>query len=261
MKRGVLNLYKKRGETPLERITRFKLENPGFEEVKMSYAGRLDPMAEGVLLVLVGEENKRRHTYLDFRKDYIFDVLFGVRTDTYDILGKVSEDVEVPYNFSDLTEQVARELANFKGRIMQSYPPFSSKPVKGKEGKGRPLFEWAREGNLALIEIPEKEVEIYEIQPLLTYTLPRDLLSKLIFETIVRVNGDFRQKSIFESWVKFFEATQRDLFDVVRLKISCSSGTYVRGIVNSLGKKIGVPTLAFKIVRTKIGEHRLEDSL
>ena len=262
MKGGILNLYKKRGETPVERIKRFKIENPTYGEAKMSYAGRLDPMAEGVLLVLVGEENKNRDHYLEYRKDYIFDALFGVRTDTYDALGKVTEEAEIPYGSEELEAQVKEELSALKGKIVQEYPPYSSKPVQGPDGGAKkPLFEWARAGKIALIDLPETEVEIYEINPVLSYSLPRDMLSRTVFETIVRVNGDFRQKAVFESWIRFFEKSERECFTIMRIKISCSSGTYVRGIVNNLGKKIGIPALALKIVRTKIGDYRLEDSV
>jgi tRNA pseudouridine55 synthase len=76
----VINLYKKMREQ------RRDLWNE-----TLSYAGRLDPMAEGVLLCLVGSANARREAYLDLNKEYILDVLFGFSTDTYDILGKVIE--------------------------------------------------------------------------------------------------------------------------------------------------------------------------
>jgi len=55
----------------------------------MTYAGRLDPLAEGLLLVLTGEECKNKEKYLGLDKEYEVDVLFGFATDTYDILGKV----------------------------------------------------------------------------------------------------------------------------------------------------------------------------
>jgi len=53
-----------------------------------AYAGRLDPMAHGVLVLLVGEENKKREKYEKFVKEYLFQCIFGVATDTYDILGR-----------------------------------------------------------------------------------------------------------------------------------------------------------------------------
>src|SRR5690242_6674833 len=84
---GIHALYKTLGETPLECIQRFKKENPEFEKVNMTYAGRLDPMAEGLLLVLSGELVKEKEKYLDLPKTYIVEVLWGVETDTLDILG------------------------------------------------------------------------------------------------------------------------------------------------------------------------------
>jgi tRNA U55 pseudouridine synthase TruB len=49
---NVLKLYKNVGETPLECLERFRVENSEYKDVPMTYAGRLDPMAEGVLIVL-----------------------------------------------------------------------------------------------------------------------------------------------------------------------------------------------------------------
>src|SRR5579871_234239 len=85
----ILNLYKPIGKTPLEVIREFQIQNPEYQNVKLGYAGRLDPMAEGVLLVLVGEENKKRKEYERLKKEYEFTVLFGIETDSYDALGTV----------------------------------------------------------------------------------------------------------------------------------------------------------------------------
>jgi tRNA pseudouridine55 synthase len=256
MKGDILNLYKTRGETPLQRIERFRIENPEYEDVKLSYAGRLDPMAEGVLLVLAGQENKKKEDYLKYSKEYIFDALFGVHTDTYDILGKVIEEEAKPYDWHEVKDKLIIHLAEFKGKIMQHYPPYSSKPVKGI-----PLFEWARKNKLTDIDIPQKEIEIFEIIPVALYTVDRNELSQSIFETITQVQGDFRQKAVIKSWIKFFEDTKQKEFHLLRIKIICSSGTYVRGIVNSLGKKVGIGALAFRIIRTKVGTHKMEDSI
>ena len=59
----VLLLKKKVGETPLEIISEFKKNNLEYQNQKLGYAGRLDPMAEGLLLVLIGEECKKRKEY------------------------------------------------------------------------------------------------------------------------------------------------------------------------------------------------------
>ena len=89
--KDILNLYKERGETPLECIERFRRANPEYKNVPMSYAGRLDPMAEGVLIILAGEANKKKSDFLSLDKEYTFDVLFGFSTDTYDVLGVMAD--------------------------------------------------------------------------------------------------------------------------------------------------------------------------
>ena len=66
--------------------------------------------------------------------------------------------------------------------------------------------------------------------------------------------GDFRQKEILKIWRSHLGKNSRAGFFVAYFEIKCSSGTYVRGIANSLGDKIGVPSLALKIKRTKIGK-------
>src|SRR5882724_12690946 len=109
---SVVNLYKELGETPRERLERLRVQKPHFEHEVLSYAGRLDPMAEGVMLCLVGSANSRREQYLDMSKEYTLDVLFGFSTDTYDVLGRVLETGEV----EDLhTKQISKALNEFRG--------------------------------------------------------------------------------------------------------------------------------------------------
>ena len=57
----VINLYKPVGFTPLQAVERFKEENVRYKKEKISYPGRLDPMAQGVLLLLVGDETKKKN--------------------------------------------------------------------------------------------------------------------------------------------------------------------------------------------------------
>ena len=87
--KNVLNLYKQVGITPLQLIKKFVRSNPEYKDEKLGYAGRLDPMAEGVMIILVGDENKKREKYLDLNKKYEVGILFGVSTDTHDVLGLI----------------------------------------------------------------------------------------------------------------------------------------------------------------------------
>src|SRR3989344_4155540 len=75
------------GETPLQALERLRVEKDFPHDLAMTYAGRLDPMAEGKLLILTGEDCKRRERYDGLDKEYVFEIAFGIESDTGDILG------------------------------------------------------------------------------------------------------------------------------------------------------------------------------
>lgn len=216
----------------------------------MTYAGRLDPMASGLLLVLAGEECKNKDKYLRFDKEYEFEVLFGFSTDTYDILGKV---VNMAYhehlkalNAKVLEKEIKKNLKYFKGKIMQKYPIYSSKTVGGRQ-----LWQYGREE--MEVEIPEREIFVKSLKFLGIRKLNYSSILQNTTKRIARVHGDFRQKEIIKIWHDSLK-NKKESYYIAKFKIKCSSGTYVRGIANSLGDKIGIPTLAFSIKRTKIGK-------
>ncbi|HYF12836.1 MAG TPA: hypothetical protein VD928_00860 [Candidatus Paceibacterota bacterium] len=249
----VVNLYKQMGETPRERLERLRIQKPYYAHEVLSYAGRLDPMAEGVLLCLVGSANKRREVYLDMSKEYVVDILFGFSTDTYDILGRVM-DIGDP---SELTPTIVRKSLNeFRGNLPQDYPPFSSKTVEGK-----PLFEWARGGTLSAIVLPTRSVIVYDIELINMYRLDEATLYSYIEDNVERVQGDFRQDEILRLWRRRLRAEGERFFPCATIKISCSSGTYARSIAHGLGTELGVPALALHILRTKVGEYEVDKSL
>jgi len=260
MKASVITIYKKRGETPLACIEQLRKERPELKDVPLCYAGRLDPMAEGVLLVLVGEENKKKEQYQKLPKEYICDVLFGFSTDSYDILGKLTNAVSTRLDSVDprrktehmraSTKTVLDGVSSFRGKMEQLYPPYSSKTVDGK-----PLFEWAREGKIDQIIIPLHEIEIFDSALIGIRTITTEELWGQIDEDIGRIKGDFRQKEIRDCWWEHIRPLYGETFDIATISVHCSSGTYIRSIAQGLGEKIGIPTLALKIVRTKVGEY------
>ncbi len=227
----VLKLYKNLGETPLACLERFRGENPEYSGEKMTYAGRLDPMAEGLLIALVGDECHKKDEYLGLDKEYVFEVLFGIQSDTYDILGipKLIDDISL------IRANRRIDPGEFIGKRVQEYPAYSSR-----------TFQLARDG--VDFEPPTKEVEIFNIEQLEEREIPRaDLLSEIL-ERIDLVKGDFRQDEIGLAWQKFLDEAP-EKFRVVKIKINCSSGTYVRSICNELGG------LAYSINRTKVGQY------
>lgn len=75
------------------------------------------------------------------------------------------------------------------------------------------------------------------------------------------VDGDFRQKEIGARWEEVLSPVCVAMFSVAEVYIACSSGTYVRSIAHDLGKKLGTRALALRIVRTKVGDMWIENSL
>ncbi len=143
-KKSTLILEKKIGQTPLQVLEEFKKNNPEYQGIKMAYAGRLDPMAEGQLLVLVGDTCKERDKYLGLNKEYEFEILLGFKTDSQDVLGLAKYGK--PRNFFKTIffrrdkqrtpiKNILKKLHSFIGKHNWEYPIFSSKTVQGK-----PLF-------------------------------------------------------------------------------------------------------------------------
>lgn len=243
--KDVIPYYKNRGETPKEALERLRIERPKLQNETLSYAGRLDPLAEGVLLILVGEANKEREQYLHLSKKYTVEILFGWSTDTYDVAGKLCEVSEKHINPLPLMEA----LHSFEGVHEKEYPPFSSKPVEG-----HPLFWWAQRGRLSEITIPKHTIEIQKVLLLKTKSITGDELSKFVHKSLGLLTGDFRQDEIWACWEENLKATYNKEYSVVVIEVMCGSGAYMRQLAKELGEKLGVPALALSITRTKIGE-------
>ncbi len=254
--KNILNLYKARGETPLQCIERFRMHNPEYKNVPLSYAGRLDPMAEGVLVILAGEANKKRNEYLDLDKEYTFDILFGFATDTYDLLGVMTDGVTRASHKAVKTPLLMEYIAQLPGVHSQKYPPFSSKPLEGQ-----PLFVKARKGELEGYDLPEHQIEIYAASLVGMKRVKSEDLLKEIETSIKQVKGDFRQERILHLWDEALRILYGMSFDIATVSMHCSSGTYVRSIAHELGERMGIPALAMRIQRTRVGKYKVRGSL
>jgi len=246
----ILNLYKQIGETPLECLIRFKSAHPEYNDVKMTYAGRLDPMAEGVLVVLAGTISEiKKKEILEFDKEYEFEILWGFETDTYDVLGLVTSVGVEPTKHFD--RKLPRYIESMLKKKTQEYPPYSSRAVGGKS-----LFMWAREGKINEVDIPTRHIRIFSIEHLET----RRVLQKEIFENIKekvnKVEGDFRQSEILKKWEESITSDEYALISTC--KATVSSGTYIRSLAYHLGKEMGSGALAYSIKRTRVGEYRIQ---
>lgn len=229
-------IWKNIGETPLECLNRARADLHIGESVPMTYAGRLDPMAEGKLLVLVGDECRERDRHLGLAKEYRVRIVFGFRTDTYDALGLAERGRSI---------DVASLPAPLPGCFVQKYPPYSSKTVGGV-----PLHELARRNLLPEI-LPGREVEILSVTEEGRDEISASELKREIFGKIDLVKGDFRQGLIKARWEDVL-SDPAEVFPIIDLSIKCSSGTYMRSLAEDLGKISGSGAFAVSIIRTEI---------
>lgn len=248
----VYTLSKPVGITPLQAIQYLQKVQPEVSSIPLGYAGRLDPMAEGLVLVLAGEENKKRKEYELLEKTYQFEILFGVATDTYDVLGK--RTALVPSVFVEL-ETVTTTLNRYVGTFLQPYPPFSSARVDGK-----PLYYWARTGTMPEGPLPEKKVSIkkavvHEVSHISGVEVKKEILRKL--SLLHPEAGEFRQQEITEQWNSFKES---GTYTVARCTVESSSGLYIRSLCNAIGETLSIPALAYSIRRTRIGDYHTTDT-
>ena len=119
---------------------------------KIGHTGTLDPLAEGVLVLCLGEATKIAELITSYDKEYIAGVKLGIDTDTYDIEGKVLKEIVI-----DKELDISSVLNSFKKTYLQEVPKYSAVKVNGKK-----LYEYARSGEEVIL--PKKEVTIYSIE-------------------------------------------------------------------------------------------------
>jgi len=250
-------LDKQVGQSPLQAVQQFKANNPDLSKEPMAYAGRLDPMASGKLLILVGEECKRQEEYHSLDKEYEFEVLLGSSSDTGDVLGLVDFR-----SATNIDEKSLKDTASgLIGPLSLPYPNFSSRTVKGK-----PLHTWTLEDRLDEIEIPSANTIIHRLK-----------LTNLRFETVEDIyhnarqridsiptvteeskslGRDFRRSEVRVAWAVWLEHHKNQKVQIARFSCTASSGTYMRSLAEEIGRRLGTVGLAYSIHRSKIGIYR-----
>ena len=242
----IIVAYKPIGKTPLEIINILKRYHE-YSKTKMSYAGRLDPMAHGLMIILKDDECYKQHLYHNFSKTYEFKILFGISTDTFDILGKITNNINFNFNIDSLYTIIN----SIVGKQLQHYPPYSSARVNG-----HPLWYYAKNNLLNTITIPSKEIEIFKINILKIDTINSTNLKDIVESNISKLdsNSNFRQKEILEKWSTILNID----YKIITITSDVSCGTYIRSICNLIGEQLKTPALALDIYRSKVGDYNLE---
>jgi len=155
---GLVIIDKPSGKTSHDVVTEVKKV---LKAEKVGHAGTLDPLATGVLPVMINEGTKLSPFLVTDTKEYRATILLGIRTDTLDITGNVLSET-VP----DIREEdVLRALAGLVGVRQQVPPVYSAVKFKGK-----PLYRWARRG---VVVTPEpRTVEVFQVD-IVEMDLPR----------------------------------------------------------------------------------------
>ena len=226
-------IWKNLGETPLEALTRLSEERSIPKEIPLTYAGRLDPAAEGFLIILVGEECKKKNEYTNLSKTYMAEILVGVSTDSFDLLGIPTFGSESKH----IIKKVQEYLDEHMGIFIQNYPKYSSPKIAGSK-------------------LIEHEVELKSYEDLsIEEILSEDVLTR-VGEITSAVTGDFRQKEIVEAWadVKLPEKMQ-----LLSVTLNVGSGFYIRQLAEDLGVALGTGACLYSLIRTQVGDYSQAD--
>ena len=243
---GLLNIYKPPGFTPYQCVKVIK-ERCALD-IKIGYAGRLDPMASGVLLLMLGQTCKQRDHYQNFSKSYTFDVLLGVSTASLDPL---STEIEISQPEIELDQINLKDIA---GEILRlesiSYPKYSSKAVDGI-----PLHTLSRSG-VEIEELPKKDINVTDFKILSVENVSLGESIQPLLSYIPNIEGHFNQKESVELWKDTIKSNEGSSFTKLHCEISSSTGTYVRSVAQEIGRLLGTDAIALNIHRTRVGSFK-----
>lgn len=189
-------------------------------ERRVGHAGTLDPLASGVLILLVGRNaTKRQAEFMGLPKEYEAEITFGTVSETEDAEGPLRPQATLEELLA-LNESTVREaLTRFVGTIQQTPPAHSAIKVGGT-----PLYKKARQGTITRAEIAPRTVQIDAIE-----------------------------------LVRFIPATP-PFPPTARLRIHCQKGVYIRSLARDLGEAVGTGAYLSELVRTAVGPYRVEQA-
>jgi len=219
---GALVVNKPRGLTSHDVVEGLR-RIAGFRQI--GHLGTLDPLATGVLVLLMGRATRLTQFYKDRRKRYTCAIRFGFATDTYDAEGEpTSPTQEVAVSLDQLSQLASR----FRGIIEQTPPPFSAKKIQGV-----PAYKLARKH--AEVTLKPVQVEVKEFE---------------ILEVYAHAGPDAHVQATEQSTAGC----------VASFRARVASGTYMRSVAHDMGQLIGCGAHLASLRRTAVGEFDLADA-
>jgi tRNA pseudouridine55 synthase len=236
---GLIPIHKPRGITSKD-VSRILMRQ--FGKIKLGHVGTLDPDADGVLPVLVGNGTKFQDYLVDLPKAYSFTLRFGAETETLDATGNIR--ATMPYGHIT-KELILRSIPKFTGPIEQVPPIYSAVKYKGKE-----LYKYAHSGKTddqLPLESLKRKVTIYSLS-IDHLALPDvDMTVHCSKGTYVRTLAHDLAKTL-DSLGHVTRLTRIlsagfQLSDCIKMEQACAAGTDLKKIVVPMEKlSIGLPT-------------------
>jgi tRNA pseudouridine55 synthase len=226
---GWIILDKPRGLGSTQAVAAVKrnLREAGYGKVKVGHGGTLDPLAEGVLPIALGEATKLCGRMLDSDKIYEFTIEFGSETDTLDAEGEV---VRTSGRRPPLAA-VAAVLEHFTGEIEQVPPAYSAVKVGGERA-----YDRARSGES--VEMRPRKVTVHSLR--MAHPGDPQPLRSNFATTAGRPDG-------------FDPRAPLELADAITLLTNVSKGTYIRSLARDIAHALGTIGHVAFLRRTKAG--------
>lgn len=218
----ILQFDKKIGETMDEMISRFRQEYSIDNKTKVAYAGRLDPLAFGKIILLTDKDIYDKEKYCGKDKTYTTWIVHGIQTDTYDIMGKiVSENIWQP---------IYNDVNNIE--YEQEYPMYSSIYVI-QDGMRKPLWYYEK-NNIKVKNMPSKKVKLISCEKISENVEISSIeLFRIIKDRIEQVKKDtYRQDEIIALWKDKLEKEKN--YTISKWRFTITSGGYIRYLANQM---------------------------
>lgn len=242
----ILFINKDIGLTPKELVDEYKKDN---SIKKVSYCGRLDPMASGLMLILTEEDCKSQEKFLDLSKTYEFKLVFGINTDSHDPLNSNITLFDEVVNINELNKLIE---SKYLGKIKQSYPLCSSYTID-INNKKIPIWKAFKNNMLHKdFELPYKYINISEFIINNAYKVnDKELFNDFIrdISKVTDINKNFGKKEAIDFYKNSVDNKE---YQVVNCRVTGSSGTYIRGLARDIANDLKLHCIAYRIKRINI---------
>ena len=228
---GLLVVDKPVGPTSHDVVSRVRRI---LRERRIGHTGTLDPLASGVLLLVVGRATRLAQFLNGDAKQYDATIRLGFATDTCDALGRPTTSTYV--GAMPTRERIEEALQKFRGTFAQQPPAFSAKKIDGRRSYRLARAHQRKIG--AAFPVPPASPALSAAPALPALVLPAAVSVTVSRLDVLEANGD-----------------------LVRVAISCSSGFYVRSLAHDLGMALGVGAHLATLRRSEASGRTLSDSV